>query len=474
MSTNVDEVMPRPVAGEDDPYHLTEDGIKEPPRNWVGSLRYLGPGLIVSAAIVGAGELIATTALGAQVGFALLWLVVVSTLVKVAVQIEFARWIISTGEPTLTGYNRVPPRIGGVGWVNLMWIVFALAKILQTGGLVGTVAVAFSILIPFGADPMSFTSVLIWTIIVAAGIIAGLYSNRYSLIERVAFLLVAIFSIITIVIALGLPFTPFAYSSGDLLSGFSFTIPAGALGAAVAMFGLTGVSVDEISSYPYWCVEKGYARWIGPADGSEAWRRRAKGWIKVMYLDAFVSWIIYTLSTMAFFVMGAAVLNPQGLVPDGEQMIVVLSRIYTDTLGEWGSVVFLVGAIAVLSSTLWAATPAWARMYTNFLDVAGVLNWRDSAARLRWIRIFTVALPIIWGIVYLFVQSPLIMVQIGGILGGIFLVAIVGVVWYLRNNEIDPELYGGGLFNTLLIISSIAIVLLGAYSVLDVFGLSIG
>ena len=45
----------------------------EPPRGFFSSLKYLGPGLILSAAIVGSGELIATTALGAKAGFAVLW-----------------------------------------------------------------------------------------------------------------------------------------------------------------------------------------------------------------------------------------------------------------------------------------------------------------------------------------------------------------------------------------------------------------
>ena len=67
--------------------------------------------------------------------------------------------------------------------------------------------------------------------------------------------------------------------------------------------------------YTYWCIEKGYARYVGPNDGSEAWVRRAKGWIGVMYKDAFVSWVIYTFGTLAFFIMGAAVLNPRGWCP---------------------------------------------------------------------------------------------------------------------------------------------------------------
>ena len=461
-------------VADGDPYHLTPEGIMEPPNGWRQSFRYLGPGLILSAAIVGAGELIATTALGAVAGFAILWLVIVSTLVKVAVQIEFARWTISTGEPAITGYNKVPPKLGRIGWVNLLWVVLALSKILQTGGIVGTVAICFSILLPIGGEPLGFTSTLIWTIVVAAGSIALLYSSSYDLIERGSVILVGLFVLLTIGIAVGLPFTPFAYGADDVLGGLTFTIPAGALGAAVAMFGLTGVSVDEISSYPYWCVEKGYARWTGPPDGSDAWVRRANGWIDVTYKDALLSWVVYTLATMAFFIMGAAVLQPQGLTPEGNEMIVTLSRIYTDTLGGWASIVFLIGAIAALGSTLWAATPAWARMYTNFLATAGVLEWRDTRARLRWIRIFTVSLLIIWSIVYLFIQAPLVMIQIGGVMSGVFLLAAVVAIWYLRNTETDRRLYGGGLFNAALVVSSVSIALVGVYSVLSAFGFSIG
>ncbi|HYH29941.1 MAG TPA: Nramp family divalent metal transporter [Pseudonocardia sp.] len=457
-----------------DPYRLTPDGIKEPPRTWRESVRYLGPGLVLSAAIVGAGELVATTTLGAEVGFVILWLVIFSTLVKVAVQIELARWTISTGQPALTGYNKVPPAAGRLGWINVMWVVLALSKVLQTGGIVGSVAVAFSILIPFGGDPLGFTSVLVWTLVVVAGTVGALYSNRYALIERVAVGLVVIFSLVTVLIAIGLPFTPFAYGADDVLGGLTFSIPAGALGAAVAMFGLTGVSVDEISSYPYWCIEKGYARWVGPNDGSADWERRARGWIRVMYKDALLSWIVYTVTTMAFFIMGAAVLHPQGIVPAGNEMITTLSRLYTDTLGDWASVLFLVGAIAVLGSTLWAATPAWSRMYANLLSCVGVFDWNDPAARTRWVRVFTVALPVVWGIVYLFVQSPVIMILIGGVMSGVFLLAAVVAVWYLRRTETDPRLHGGGLFTGALVVSSIAIGLLGVYSVLNVFGFSIG
>jgi Mn2+/Fe2+ NRAMP family transporter len=457
-----------------DPYHLTAEGIKEPPVGWKASLKYLGPGLILSASIVGSGELIATTALGAQAGFVLLWMVIFSTLVKVAVQIELARWTIATGEPALTGYNKVPPKIGRIGWVNILWTILALSKLLQLGGIIGGVAVAFSILIPIGGDPLSTLSITVWTVFLVVFSIAMLWSNKYSLIERGAFALVVVFSFVTILIALGLPFTPFAYDGGDIASGLKFLIPAGTLGAAIAMFGITGVGADEITFYTYWCVEKGYARWTGPNDGSEEWARRARGWTKVMYKDAMVSWVIYTFGTLAFFLMGASVLKPQGLQPEGNEMITTLSRMYTDTLGDWASILFLIGAIAVLGSTMWAAIPSWSRMYTNLLATLGVLDWNHPKTRLKWIRAFTVALPILWGIAYLVIQAPVIMVQIGGVFTGIFLVAVVIAVLYLRKTETDPRIHGGKGFNIALMVSSVAIGLLGVYTLLKVFGFEIG
>lgn len=457
-----------------DPYTLTDAGIKEPPVGWRKSLRYLGPGLILSASIVGSGELIATTTLGAQAGFVLLWLVMVSTLVKVAVQIELARWTIATGKPALSGYGEVPPRIGRIGWVNVLWIVLALSKLLQLGGIIGGVAVACSVLLPLGGDPLSRTSLTIWTIFLVIVSIVLLYSSRYTLIERGAAALVVVFSFLTVVIAFGLPATEFAYGMSDLASGWTFLIPAGALGAALAMFGITGVGADEITFYTYWCVEKGYARWAGPNDGSDEWVRRANGWIKVMKKDAAVSWVIYTFSTLAFYLMGAAVLEPQGLVPEGNEMITTLSNIYTGALGDWANILFLVGAIAVLGSTMWASIPSWSRMYANLLSSVGVFDWKDPVPRRRWVRRFTVALPILWGAAYLYFQSPVLMVQIGGVMTGIFLVAVVIAVWYLRGKETDSRLHGGRWFTVWLTVSSVAIAALGVYSILTVFGVELG
>ncbi|MFO7303778.1 MAG: Nramp family divalent metal transporter [Acidobacteriota bacterium] len=454
-----------------DPYQLDPAGVREPPDGWWASLRHLGPGMILSASIVGSGELIATTTAGAQAGFVLLWLVLFSCAVKVAVQIEFARWTIATGTPALSGYNRVPPRVGRLGWINVLFAVMVVSKVLQIGGIVGGAAIACSILLPLGSDPLEDPSRVLWHVIVIGLTIGILHTSRYRLVERGAIVLVVVFSVMTVAIAVGLPFTSWGYSLADIASGLTFQIPPAALGAAVAMFGITGVGADEITMYNYWCIEKGYARFAGPNDGSDAWLRRARGWIRVMYRDAILSMVVYTFSTVAFFIMGAAVLHRQGLVPQGNEMITTLARMYTDAIGTWAMALFLVGAVAVLGSTLWASVPSHSRMYANWMSMAGVFDWRDRPTRIRWVRGFGIVLPIVWGTASLVMRQPVLMVQIGGVMTGIFLLAVLVATWYLRRTEIDRRLYGGTFATLLLVLSTIAIGILGAYTALSTLGL---
>ncbi|MFC9428409.1 Nramp family divalent metal transporter [Streptomyces sp. NPDC056987] len=472
---------PGPGAAPEDPYALHPSDALDPPTGFRGTVRRLGPGMVLSAAVVGSGELITTTALGAKAGFVLLWLVVISALVKVWVQIELARWTILTGRTALSGYAQVGPRFGGrgrpgagVGWINVLWILMDFAKMLQRGGLIGGTAAACSILLPLGGPALGTTSLTVWTVIVVAVVIAMMYSGRYSAVEKSAFVAVVIFTLITVGLALGLPWTDFSYGGAELASGLTFAIPAGTVGFAIAMFGITGVGADEMTTYTYWCLEKGYARWTGPDDGTEERARRAEGWIRVMRIDALVSWAVCTLCTLAFYVIGAAVLHPQGLVPQGNEMITTLSRIYTDTLGPWAHYFFLAGAIAVLGSTLVGSTASVPRLWTNTLGLLGLLDWTDVRARTRMIRILTVALPPLWASFYLFIQSPVLMVQIGGVAGGIFLLAVVIAVWNLRAADVDARFKRSKGLNAALVASSTAIGALGVYSVLEVFGLGLG
>ncbi|QUH03641.1 Nramp family divalent metal transporter [Saccharopolyspora erythraea] len=459
---------------EHDPYALRAEDVRTPPTTFTGRLRHLGPGLVLSAAIVGSGELIVTTSMGARAGFALLWLVILSTGVKVWIQMELARWTILNGRTALEGFSHVGPKVGRVSWINLLWIGMDFAKMFQRGGIIGGTAAACSILWPVYGAALSFPSLVVWTVVVTASGVLLLQSARYSVVENAAVLSVAVFTFATVGLALGLPLTEFSYGAGDLAGGLSFAIPAGTVGIAVAMFGSTGVGADEMTTYTYWCLEKGYARWTGPDDGTEERARRAEGWLKVMRLDVFASWLVCTLCTLSFYVIGAAVLHPQDLVPEGNDMITTLSRIYTDTMGPWAQYLFLFGAIAVLYSTNIGSTASVPRLWTNTLGLLGVVDWNDVRARRRTIRILTCCLPPLWATFFLFLQSPVLMVQVGAIGSGVFLLGVVIAVWKLRTTEVDRRFRTNPWLTVALVLSSTAIATIGVYSVLEVFGIGFG
>ena len=89
--------------------------VKSPPTGWLNSLRSLGPGVIIVGTIVGSGELVTTTLLGAKVGFVVLWLIIVSCLVKVIIQEQWAYYVITSGGTLLDATSSIPgPRVRGL------------------------------------------------------------------------------------------------------------------------------------------------------------------------------------------------------------------------------------------------------------------------------------------------------------------------------------------------------------------------
>lgn len=467
-------VSPAEATQTSDLYALDPKAAMAAPQNMKERWKFLGPGMIMSAAVIGSGELITTTTMGARVGFALLWLIVLSTLVKVWVQMELATYTILNGIPAMQAYARVPFRVGKASWINVLWIIMDFAKMFQRGGIIGGAVTAFSIMLPIVGEPLGHASLVIWTVIMLAITIGLNVLNKYKLLENVSFWMVVVFTLTTIGLAAALPATRFAFGWSDIASGFTFNIPAGAVGIAFAVFGLTGVGADEMTTYTYWCMEKGYARWAGPDDGSEERAQRAVGWIKVMRLDIMVSWVICTLCTLSFYIMGAAVLHPQGLNPSGNDVILTLSHMYSDVMGPAGYYIFLIGAIGVLWSTFIASTASVPRLWANNLATFGVFDWHNVRLRNRLIRIFTIVMPCIWAATYLGVKSPVFMVMIGGIGGAVFLAAVVVATWYLRLTGVPKRFRANIFLNSMFILSTIAITALSVYSLLTALGIEIG
>ncbi|WP_245580293.1 Nramp family divalent metal transporter [Arthrobacter castelli] len=466
MSASTSE--PALGAGDlDDPYALNPNDVQDPPKSWLGKLRFLGPGMITSAAVVGSGELLTATTLGAEVGFILLWLVLVSTFIKVWVQIELGRWSISTGKVAVTGYDEVPPKIGKRGWMAWLVLLMFVQFLTSQAGVITASAFAFSSLMPIGGDPYSFVSIGSWVAILVAIAIAIHLTNKYTVVERISTALVVLIAVFAIVMVFAIQGTEFSWTAGQLMEGMRFQIAVGSFGVALSMFGLTGVGAGEITAYTYWCVEKGYAAWSGHNDGSEAWVKRARGWISVMKLDAWVAWFVYTISTAAFYILGAAVLHPQGIVPAGDEVMATISSIFSTEVGRWGAVVFLIGAGLALFKTIIANVPSLGRQVGNTLAVFGAYDWSNQRQRDRWMRSIMIILPLVWGLFGTIVSSPLALVVLAGILNAVYLMGVAAATVYLSHRQTDPLVKDGKFFAVMLVLSAIAVFFVGVMGLVN-------
>jgi manganese transport protein len=430
-----------------------------PPTGFKAVIRKLGPGLIVSGSIVGSGELIATTTLGASVGFAALWLILLSCVIKVVVQEELGRYCISSGETTFQALDRVPGPRWRVSWVVWCWLLMLTGVSFQQGGIIGGVAQVCSLAFPFFDTP-------VWTVLVALLAVVVLLRGIYSHIERTCTFLVSGFTFITISCVVALFWTSYSISWENLVEGFSFTLPSGGLAVAFAAFGITGVGATELVYYPYWCLEKGYARFVGEKDGTAAWLERARGWIRVMQIDALLAMVLYTLATIAFYLLGAAVLYGEGRIPAGYEMVRILSSMYTATLGNWAFALFLLGAFFVLFSTTYSATASTSRVLVDFLNLVGLIRLPDKKQHLVWWRWIVVGLISLYTFWFLLLGVPVVMVIIGGIAQACMLPVLGFSTIYLRYRATDRLLRPSLMIDLLLWLTSTAMLLFAVYTLI--------
>ncbi len=448
------------MSTQHDPYQLSPEEVAEPPQTLFHALKRIGPGIILAASIVGSGELIATTTLGAEVGYAALWVIVLSCLIKPIVQAEMGRYIIASGETGLASFNHVPGPRAKVNWIVWAWAVMVLITMMQVGAMFGGVSQVMNLLIPA-------ISVKLWVLIFAGITLALLLGGGYDRIERLAMVKVGLFTMLTLLSALLLMRMPQYFSWSELLSGFEFKMPGKGLTTAVAVFGITGVGASELFMYPYWCVEKGYARFAGRRDGTPEWNKRARGWIRVMHVDILASMVIYTVATLAFYLLGAGILHGMGKVPSGSDMIPVLSNIYTQTLGGWSLWLFYAGAIVTLYGTIFASVAAQSRMYADMVRLMGGFASDDYAARVRYRNLFIVLLTAIPVSLFLFFVSPVWMVKVGGIAQAAMLPVIGLGTLYLRHRRLPNEIAPARWVTLGLWLATAIIVLLMGFSVIE-------
>ena len=339
--------------------------------------------MVLAASIVGSGELIATTTLGAQDGFAALWIILFSCSIKPVVQGELGRYTIATGQPASRDRPRAGPAlVAWAGWSGLG--VMVALTLLQVGGMYGGVAQVMHLLVP--AVPVTaWVGVCLpspWRSCSAAatGASSGSRSSRSgcSRCSRVR--------------------RRRCWSAGPEPLLLPTWRPASAS------------SCPPRASPPRWRSSASRA-WARPSchvpvlvrrEGIRPLRRparrlrgvdrRARGWIRVMHVDILCSLVMYTVATVAFYLLGAGVLNRMGVVPGSQRHIPSCRNIYTQTLGPWALWLFYAGAVITLYGTIFASTAAHARMFADIVRMVGGYRRDDGESRLRWRYRFVVVL----------------------------------------------------------------------------------
>ena len=442
---------------------ITQTSTQDPPRSFFSKLRFLGPGFILSASIVGSGELIATTVLGAKGGFITFWVILVSCFVKVAIQLEFGKNAIITGKTLMFSFAKLPgPTFKKGNWAIWATFLLTLLKILQVGGMLGGSAIAISMLFPQ-------IPILIWALILGILLSFLIYKNYYSIIEKTSILMVAGFTLLTLASVLAISFTPFGFTFSDVMSGLRFELPPDLVFIAIGAFGITGVASDEIIAYTYWCQEKGYANHTGVNDGSEEWQLRANGWIKIMQLDAIVAMVIYTLVTAAFYLLGASILYGQKEIPEGNELINSLASIYTQSLGSEARFAYLAGAFFVLYSSVFATLAYWSRLFPDIFGQLGWINPDSTTDRKKWVAILAWLFPCLWVIAYLFVEMPTFMILSGGVVGSVLLLIVVFAAIIFRFQNKFLKIASGPVSELMFWLSVASIASVSIYGIFKLF-----
>ena len=495
---------------------MDNESHKDPPTKLGGILSHLGPGLILAGSIVGSGELIATTRTGAEAGFSFLWLIIAGCMIKVFAQIEIARHCITHSETTVTAMNHLPGpkimvtvqdrKIGG-HIIVLFWLFTFLVGLGQLGGIVGGVGQALAISVPiteegrvYNAEADAFLAnqietrrdeaviedpdptkrkappdAIIWSALITLITAIMLYRGSFSFIETFCVVMVGSFTFITIgnVIALQTQ-SDWAIGLQDLKHGFAFHFPEGTKGnspliTALAAFGIIGIGASELVAYPYWCLEKGYGKYVGKRDDSEEWGERARGWMRVLHWDAWGSMVVYTISTVAFYLLGAATLNRMELIPEKSEMIRTLSVMYEPVFGRFGQLILLCGAFAVLFSTFFVSNATKCRLMTDALGVLGFITL-DDTKRLKLIRFFSIFFPLLCLAIYIVYPQPSKLILFSGLLQAIFLPMMGYAAVYFRYKTIDPRLRPNLLWDIFLAISFVCFLVIGVYLTITKFG----
>lgn len=292
------------------------EGAVTPPRRWQEYIKGLGPGLLVSMAWMGAGDLIDSAVSGANYGYSLMWALALALISRYFFTSAIAKYGLcnSVGDETV---------IAGFGslWSKLPVIVGSLALlsgfILQTYMAVAVGSALHQIFLGFGGDTWG---PFLWTLLVVA--MAWLVLTRpkaYSLLEIIARIKVAILVVTFLYAAIASRPDP-----GEIVRGLAFSNPpnTGAFATllvAAAIIGVVGGSAGNLM-YPEFIRDKG---WRGP------------GFLRMQRLDLLSGVIAVVVVNLSIWIVAAEVLRPEGRQISSLEDFSVMMTLALGPVGPW-------------------------------------------------------------------------------------------------------------------------------------------
>jgi Mn2+/Fe2+ NRAMP family transporter len=328
-------------------------GNEVKPRSKPAILSLIGPGLLVAATGVGAGDLATASFAGSQLGTAILWAVVVGAFLKFALTEGLARWQLATGETLLEGAVH---RLGrGVGWLFLPYLL--LWSFFVGSALMSACGVTLHAMIPVFEDPSQgkvvfgmLSSVVGLTLVLTGG---------YRLFARVMSISIGVM-FVTVLVTAALVWP----STSEVVRGLVLpSIPDlrdGGLTWTVALMGGVGGTLT-ILCYGYWLREEGRS-------GAQA--------LRACRIDLGVAYTMTALFGIAMVIIGSTV----EIEGSGSNLLVTLAERLAGPLGAPGKWVFLVGALGAVFSSLLGC---WQALPYLFADVWALARQRPSVDALE-------------------------------------------------------------------------------------------
>lgn len=326
-------------------------------------LRTLGPGILVAATGVGAGDLATASFGGNLLGLAILWAVLLGAFLKFVLNEGLTRWQLATGSTLLEGCVE---RLGRpVRWFFLVYLVgwsFLVAAALMSG-----VGVTCHAMLPIlGTDSEAAASdKIIYGAVHSLLAVVLVQLGGYRLFEKVMGVCIGIMFVVVVVTAVAL-----RPPIGEVISGLTVPIiPSGGVPWTVALLGGVGGTVTVLC-YGYWIREDG-------REGVED--------LRTCRYDLAAGYLATAIFGVAMVIIGASMSDLSG---GGAMLVVQLADQLESTFGRAGPFArwaFLLGAWGAVFSSLLGV---WQSVPYLFADL-----WRMMRGQRTHAKVDTSSLP---------------------------------------------------------------------------------